>query len=173
MELASRSSAFPMTKAAYCCRASLALTIARLPCYRLVMAINLLASLSVQQLHRAVAIKEQIAALETDLSQILGVPLSMTPIGNRRGRRKRSAAVRARMAAAQKARWAKSDGKPAKKPRRKMSARARANLAAAARVRWAKAKAAAGNRCEFSHDVPGGVFPRISAAILMAAIRSA
>ncbi len=115
---------------------SLALTIARIPCYRLVMAINLLASLSVQQLRRAVAIKEQIAALETDLSQILGVPSTMTSVG------KRSAAVRARMAAAQKARWAKRDGKAAKKPRRKMSARARARLAAAARARWAKVKAA-------------------------------
>ena len=118
--------------------ASLALTIARLPCYRLVMAINLLTSLSLEQLHRAVAIKEQIAALETDLSEILGVPSSMTSVGNLRGRRKRSAVARARMAAAQKARWAKRDGKPAKKPRRKMSARARANLAAAARARWAK-----------------------------------
>src|SRR5213593_4038095 len=107
MELASRSSAFPMTKAAYCCRASLALTIARLPCYRLLMAINLLASLSIQQLHRAVAIKEQIAALETDLNQILGVPSSMTSTSKRGGRRKRSAAVRARMAAGQKDRWAK------------------------------------------------------------------
>ena len=121
---------------------SLALTLTTLPCYPLVMAINLLASLSVQQLHRAVAIKEQIAALETDLSQIRGVPSSMTSVGNRRGRRKRSAAVRARMAAAQKARWAKRDRKPAKKPRRKISAKARARLAAAARARWAKVKAA-------------------------------
>jgi len=46
------------------------------------------------------------------------------------------------MAAAQKARWAKRNGKPAKKPGRKMSAKARANLAATARARWAKAKAA-------------------------------
>src|SRR6266536_4639492 len=100
------------------------------------MAINLLASLSIQQLHQAVAIKEQIAALETDLKQILGVPSSMTSVGNRRGKRKRSAAVKARMAAAQKARWAKRNRKPAKKPRRKMSARARANLTTAARARW-------------------------------------
>src|SRR5438093_7118237 len=106
------------------------------------MAINLLASLSIQQLRRAVAIKEQIAALEIDLSQILGVASSVTSVVSRRGKRKRSAAVRARMAAAQKARWAKHDGEPAKKPRRKMSARWRAGLAAAARARWAKVKAA-------------------------------
>ncbi len=141
---AGRSSAFQMTKSTYCCHSSrsFSLTLTTLACYRLFMAINLLASLSVEQLHRAVAIKEQIAALETDLSEILGVPLSVTSVGNRRRRRKRSAAVRARIAAAQKARWAKRDGKPAKKPRRKMSARARANLAASARARWAKAKAA-------------------------------
>ena len=46
------------------------------------------------------------------------------------------------MAAAQKARWAKRNGKPAKKPRRKLSAKARAKLAAGARARWAKVKAA-------------------------------
>src|SRR5258707_12228758 len=66
-----------------------ALTVARLPCHRLVMAINLLAGLSLEQLRRAVAIKEQIAALEADLSQILGVPSSVTSVGNRRGRRKK------------------------------------------------------------------------------------
>ena len=50
------------------------------------------------------------------------------------------------MAAAQKARWAKRNGKPnsqtTKTAKRKMSAKARANLAAAARARWAKVKAA-------------------------------
>jgi len=46
------------------------------------------------------------------------------------------------MAAAQRARWAKRDGKPAKKPRRKMSAKERARLSAVARARWAKVKAA-------------------------------
>ena len=58
--------------------------------------------------------------------------------------------MRAKMAAAQQARWAKikgtaratadSDEKPPKK-RRKMSAAGRAKIAAAARARWAKVKA--------------------------------
>ena len=55
-----------------------------------------------------------------------------------------SAAGRARIIAAQKARWAKvKAGKPAPKAKgkRKMSAAARAKIAAAARARWAKAKA--------------------------------
>ena len=58
-----------------------------------------------------------------------------------------SAAGRASIAAAQKARWAKvkgkkSSAKPVKKAKRKMSAAARAKISAAAKKRWAKAKAA-------------------------------
>jgi hypothetical protein len=57
-----------------------------------------------------------------------------------------SAAARRKIAAAQKARWAKvKDGKsekPGLKPKRKMSAAGRARIAAAAKARWAKAKAA-------------------------------
>lgn len=61
-----------------------------------------------------------------------------------------SAAGRARIIAAQKARWAKyktagKSAKPARKTRRKMNAAARARIAAAARARWAKAKAAGKN----------------------------
>jgi hypothetical protein len=61
-------------------------------------------------------------------------------------KRKMSAAGRARIAAAQKARWAKVKGrksvaKPVKKARRKMSAAGRAKIAAAARARWKKARA--------------------------------
>jgi hypothetical protein len=56
-----------------------------------------------------------------------------------------SAAGRAAIAAAQRARWAKVKGKVGNAPssgRRKMSAAARAKIAAAAKRRWAKAKAA-------------------------------
>jgi hypothetical protein len=54
-----------------------------------------------------------------------------------------SAAARAKIAAAQRARWARQKGESANgKPRRSMSAAARAKIAAAARARWAKAKAA-------------------------------
>ena len=63
-----------------------------------------------------------------------------------------SAAGRARLIAAQKARWAKvraakaATGQPAapKKAKRTMSAAARARIAAAQKARWAKVKAAKG-----------------------------
>ena len=63
----------------------------------------------------------------------------------RRGRRRMSAAGRTRIAAAQRARWAKQRGRKTKatgakrgrKPRH-MSAAARAKIAAAQRARWAK-----------------------------------
>ena len=59
-----------------------------------------------------------------------------------------SAAARAKIGAAQRARWAKqkngtaATAAPVVKGRRKMSAASRAKIAAAARARWAKAKAA-------------------------------
>jgi hypothetical protein len=70
--------------------------------------------------------------------------------GRRTGtRRKISAAGRARIAAAQRARWAKVRGTGAQKqnvvhmPKKKtMSAAARKKIAAAQRARWAKVKAA-------------------------------
>ena len=69
------------------------------------------------------------------------------------GRGGMSAAGKARIAAAQRARWAKLKGKvtPAgnstpQKPKRKMSAAARKAIAAAAKKRWAAAKAAGKNK---------------------------
>ena len=62
-----------------------------------------------------------------------------------RGKGRMSAAGRAAIVRAQKARWAKvtrKAAKPTKRGRRKMSAAARAKIAAAARARWKKAKAA-------------------------------
>jgi hypothetical protein len=61
--------------------------------------------LTISQLKRAAAIKEQIAKLNKELDGILG-----TPDGFRAGRRKTrklSAAARRRIATAQRARWAK------------------------------------------------------------------
>jgi len=63
------------------------------------------------------------------------------------GTRKLSAAGRARIAAAQKARWAKARSNGSKNvvampKRRTMSVAARKKIAAAQRARWAKAKAA-------------------------------
>lgn len=94
-------------------------------------------SLSAEQLRRAAAIKDQIDTLENELGRILG-----GAAGSENGRRVMSAGARARIAAAQKARWARAKGNGGGGPRRKMSAAARAKIAAAARARWAKAKAA-------------------------------
>jgi hypothetical protein len=69
------------------------------------MSENALNTLTVQQLKRAVAIKERIARLEKELAGLLGVSQPNTAKTPRR--RKMSAAGRARIAAAAKARWAK------------------------------------------------------------------
>jgi len=63
--------------------------------------------------------------------------------GRRTGIRKISAAGRARIAAAQRARWAKLRGKKvvSMPKKRTMSAAARARIAAAQRARWAKVRA--------------------------------
>lgn len=106
-----------------------------------------LLSLSATQLKRALAIREKIEALERELEEVAGA----SPVTNGNGGQRKwtmSASARAKIAAAQKARWAKQkNGTPAAKPskgkgRRKMSPAARAKIAAVARARWAKAKAA-------------------------------
>jgi hypothetical protein len=103
-----------------------------------------LSSLTAIQLRRAVGLKEQIDALNKELASILGAPAPVSAKPPKK--RKMSAAGRAKIAAAQKARWAKvkrakSVAKaPAKK--RKMSAAAKAKISAAAKARWAKVKAA-------------------------------
>jgi len=97
-------------------------------------------SLSLDDLRRAVSLMERIAALERELSTIIGSN------GTRPRGMKRSAAARSRKGAGRKARRAKrvekTTSKSPVKRRRRMSAAARARIAAAARARWAKAKAA-------------------------------
>ena len=103
-------------------------------------------NLSIEDLKRAVEIREEIDSLRAQLNKILGgeIPLPKAPKGKRG--RKVSAAGRARMAAAQKARWAKVHGAAVVaapvKAKRKMSAAGRAAISAAAKARWRKAKAA-------------------------------
>ncbi len=105
---------------------------------------NLL-SLTSAQLKRAADLKDKISALENNLAAILGAPTASAGPGRRSGM---SAAARAKIAAAQRARWArvkgkKSAAKPAKTSGRKrgMSASAKARLSALAKARWAKVKA--------------------------------
>ena len=112
------------------------------------MTTNSILNLSVRQLKQAVAIKERLAGLEQDLGRVLR---GGTTAPARRGPRKKRTmgpAARARIAAAQRARWAKlrrrvrPAGRPAGKAIRRVSAAVRAKLAAIARRRWAKVKAA-------------------------------
>ena len=98
-------------------------------------------SLSVQQLRQAANLKERIEALEKELSQLLGS--TAKPVASKAPKKKgeMSAAGKAKVAAAQKARWAKiKAAKPAKK-KFTMSAAAKAKISAAAKARWAKIKA--------------------------------
>lgn len=93
--------------------------------------------------------KARIEARLADIARVLGHNrASVTPVPTPAdGRRTFSEATKARMRAAQQARWAKIRGKARKtaastKKKRNMSAAGRAAIAAAAKARWAKAKAA-------------------------------
>jgi hypothetical protein len=115
-------------------------------------------NLSSKQLLKAADLKEKIAALELEFATILGgngIPSSLKAA--KTAKKGMSAAGRARIAAAQKARWAKvKAAKPAKavqpaqvtKPgtiKRTMSAAAKAKISAAAKKRWKRAKATGKN----------------------------
>jgi hypothetical protein len=115
---------------------------------------------SVETLKRALEIAEKIQELEAELNSLLGgssdvpktrpVTDSASPSKLPRKKRGMSAAGRARVAAAQRARWAKLKKGEAKavaspktrKKKRTMSPEARAKIAAAQRARWAKQKSA-------------------------------
>jgi hypothetical protein len=109
-------------------------------------------NLTAQQLRQAATLTEKIADLNKQLNHLLGNSngaVAATP-----PKRTMSAAARARIAAAQKARWAKIS-KPAAKPaatktaaakpkaaKNKMSPAAKAALSAKMKALWAKRKAA-------------------------------
>jgi hypothetical protein len=104
---------------------------------------NILRNVTVDQLKRALYIREKIDALHKELTEILGGEISIPPAT--KGKRKMSAAARAKIGAAQRARWAKVKSVTAKS-KRKMSAAARAAISAAAKARWKQAKAAGKTR---------------------------
>ena len=97
-------------------------------------------NLTVEQLRKAVAIKEEIETLQGEIAAIAkGWAFADTAKGD--GRKKMSFTTRASIAVA--ARWAKAraaKGGAAPK-KRKMSAAVRAKIAAAAKARWAKFRA--------------------------------
>ena len=76
-----------------------------------------LSSLTPAQLIKAAKLKEQIAKLEKQLASLLQVKVTVAPQAAPKvaGKRKMSAAGRARIVAAQKARWAKLKAKKGSK----------------------------------------------------------
>jgi hypothetical protein len=101
-----------------------------------------LLNISTAKLKRIISLKQQIEKLSAKLETLAGG--SSAPVG-RPAKKKwtMSASARAKIAAAQKARWAKvhSAAKPAKR-KHTMSVAGRASIIAAQKARWAKIKAA-------------------------------
>jgi hypothetical protein len=118
---------------------------------------------SLDQLKRAIVISEQIEKLQAELAGIFGgksapAKAAVSTTVKTKSKRTMSPEARERIAAAQRARWAKSKGeaapaakkeqpvkaaKSATKPKakRNISPEARAKMAAAAKKRWALQKA--------------------------------
>src|SRR6266581_2080853 len=100
-------------------------------------------NLSLQSLEEAVAIRRQIEQLESRLTALFQ---SAPPSGTSTARRTMSAAQRARIAVAQRARWAKqkssSAAMAAQEPRRKgqLTAAGRKKLSDLMKARWAARK---------------------------------
>jgi len=91
-----------------------------------------------------VAERQRVQARLAEINRVLGDGNAITAPSS--GPRKFSAATKAKMAAAQKARWAKrgkADSSSATKPKakRRLSAAGRAAIVAAAKARWAKVNA--------------------------------
>jgi hypothetical protein len=104
-----------------------------------------LQDLTVNQLRRAAAIKQQIEDLNRQLERLLGAPVRSGAASN--GKRTISSAARRKIAAAQRARWAKlrssrsvTSSKRASKAKKKMSSAARAKLSAKMKAYWAAKK---------------------------------
>ncbi len=104
----------------------------------------------VATLEEALSLRKQIHSLQTKLSSLFGsISPSAAAKPRKAGRRTMSAAARAKIAAAQRARWAKGRAPAAAKSdsgatvarrKGKMSAAGKAKIAAAQKARWAKIK---------------------------------
>jgi hypothetical protein len=102
-----------------------------------------LTNLTSTQLRQAADLKEKIAGLEKQLDHLLGSKVVKAAPKPAKKKGDMSVAGKARVAAAQKARWAKiKAGKPAVKPVAKkkgtISAEGIARIKAAQKARWAK-----------------------------------
>ncbi len=103
-------------------------------------------NLSPQQLRRAADLQERIQSLQEEVSQLLGTPAAVQDGGVGTPKRRMSAAGRARIAAAARARWARYRQKTGPSPtpkRRKLSAQGLANIRAGVAKRMAAKKKAA------------------------------
>jgi hypothetical protein len=107
----------------------------------------------IDRLEEALSIRKQIAALQSKLGSLFGSDAPPSTATRKGGRRRMSPAARARIAAAQRARWAKQKGttaavaeiavltgSPKRRGKRIMAPEARERIAAAQRARWAKRK---------------------------------
>jgi len=103
-----------------------------------------LAELSAGQLRRAVQLREQIDRLEKQLDSILGG--GTLPARPAQAKTIISTAGRARIAAAQRQRWARTrvtpPARPAARGKRVLSPEGRAKIVAAVRARWARERQA-------------------------------
>jgi|1186.fasta_scaffold1206166_1 hypothetical protein len=115
---------------------------------------TLLENISSRLLHKAATIQGHIEELKEKLRQVLEqkeISVTVSAGVETTGRRRMSLGARRRIAAAQRARWAKQRNEtagaaaPTKSRRGGMSAAGRARLAEAAKRRWAKAKASGKN----------------------------
>jgi len=108
---------------------------------------NQLTGLSATQLRQAADLKERIEKLQHDLNQVLGVPQQHGNGILSQKKRTMSVAVKAKIAASARERWAKiketaTSAKSVTQFRGKMSATAKARLSAIAKARWRKVRAA-------------------------------
>src|SRR5438093_5857132 len=103
---------------------------------------------SARALQEAISIRRQIDALETRLSSILGT--SAPGAATRGGRRRMSAATRAKLAAAARARWAKQKAgrKTTTAPKKKggITPAGRRRLSQLMKARWAARRKATGKK---------------------------
>jgi hypothetical protein len=99
--------------------------------------------ISLKELEEALSIRLQVDTLERRLSSILGIVPSLLP---RKGRRRMSAATRAKLSAAAKARWAKRKRTGISEAARKkggLTPAGRKRLSQLMKARWAARRKAA------------------------------
>jgi hypothetical protein len=104
---------------------------------------------SFKALQEAISIRRQIDTLEKRLSSIIGVGAATAASVARGGRRRMSAATRAKLAAAARARWARQKAGMKTAPAKKkggITAAGRKRLSQLMKARWAARRKAGGKK---------------------------